>query len=140
MTQQDTLDTLFGEMEEHVLSFFIRKNDTDGKKDLQRSCRDFLSQIKTPQMLDIIDTYPVYGALAFLGQLSFEDCAEVHRLAVSNSPEVLEAIRAKMAVKVSEDALPDWQHFCKHKSEEVVCTILCLCYHAKTNPKTKRYT
>lgn len=137
MTQAQTM---FNEMEEHVLSFFIRKDDTEGKKDLQRSCKDFLKQMQTPQMLGILDTYPVYGAMAFLGQLSFDDCVEVRRLAVESSPEVLEAIRAKRAVKVSEDALPYWQHLCENKSEKIVCTILCLCYHAKTNPKTRKHT
>lgn len=129
---QTTLDDLFVELDEQIKSFFTRKSLSEGREDLRKHCDQLLKQV--PQILSLLSDYPVYGAMAFWGKFSFEDCAEVRRLERSDSIEILQAIRSKKAVKISEEALPGWQCLCGY-DEKLACTILCLCYQQTKRKK-----
>jgi hypothetical protein len=131
------LQELTSELSEQILGFFTRKNFEEGQKALHKHCDQMLKQI--PEMLELLKEYPMYGALAFVGQFEFSDCPEVKELTLSNadSPEVLEEIRAKNAIQISQDAYPQWECVFNH-NKVIAHTILCLCYFATTQPKLRK--
>ena len=126
----------FAELGEQVESFFIRKTEDLGKAALSEHRNQILAQI--PGMVGLLREYPMYGAIGFLGKFQFTDCPEINALAKTSSAEVLEAIRAKKAVKLAESARPAWDYLLE-KDPEAMCAIVALCFLAsKKKAITKR--
>lgn len=88
-----------------------------------------------PAMSKTLHEYPVYGALAFLGTFLFEEAPELEELVVNPDVELLEAIRAKKAVKITgEQELHAWGHL-RENQPKTACVILAICFLASKEKK-----
>lgn len=121
----------FQELTQLIDSFFTRKTEGEGKV-LFKENRDQLLNSFSSIPLEVLQNFPAYGAMGFLGKFQFEDCPETKALNTQSSASMLEGIRAKKAVKLAESARPAWDFLLKADSE-VACAILALCYKAHNN-------
>ena len=126
----------FKDMCEHIESFFGVKSEEQSKAQFSQHRVTILSQI--PEMGELLKTYPMYGAIAFLGQFQFSNSPEISALTKGTSSEVLKSICEKKAVKITEDVRPAWNHLLE-SNPEALCDILALCFLASSKKSlTKR--
>ena len=135
----ERLEKLLEELIEVIMSFFSRKDEEEGKKNLKQYREHMLKEIEKipewkkvvgedkPDMGEVLGHYPHLGAVAFLGKFRFTDCPEVKVLQNDFSAEILETILGKKRVQVAQKAEPAWQ-IVLNTDKETACAILALCY------------
>jgi hypothetical protein len=139
MTEQGKTETLKQQVDElvdYVNGFFSGRTVAAQEKELfDRTRTDTLRDI--PRMVETLQQFPHYGAVAFLGKFQFRDCAEVHALKSGGDKAKLKAIRTANAAQLAESARPAWQFLVEH-DEDLACTIMALCYVGEQKPQIKR--
>ncbi len=109
------------------------RTETRALEAFQQHRASVLAEI--PAMSTTLREYPVYGALAFLGVFLFEEAPELNELVVNPDVELLEAIRAKKAVKITgEQELHVWSHL-RDNEPKTACVILAICFLASKEKK-----
>jgi len=97
------------EFSEHIALFFARgKSKAEAQKQLDKHCNEMLEQL--PEMLSILNEYPVYAGIAFYGKMQIGDRKLISRLAAArtSAEEAVSSVRSKKALKVAASAKAGW--------------------------------
>lgn len=124
------------ELIEYINSFFTgRKTPAEELESFRKTRENSLA--KFSEMGDMIEQFPHYVAVAFLGKFQFGDCDHVRSLKKGGDATKLAAIRTAQSVQVAESAREAWQ-FVLAKSEDKACLILALCYVSEQKSSIKK--
>ena len=124
----EEIQSILDELKEQVGTFFSRKVKKEGLVDFAKHRQEMLEKI--PLMDEVIDDYPVYGVIAFLGKFKFDISCQATRLLVENpTRENLEKLREKKKVKLAESAREGW-FYLYEKKPDTLAVIVATCFVA----------
>ena len=124
MIDKEKLESHFAELKEQVKGFFTTKNHEESKQFFAKHRAQVLGEIQN--MTDLLEEYPEYGAIGFLGKFQFDKCPEIKALTQTASIELLEEARSKKAIKLAESAHDAWEYLLAHQPKSL-CVIVSLC-------------